>query len=561
MLAVLVTILMFSQGLSVENCGTSFITAFPENIAFYYRKTFNLFKITALHPNTMVNVTYMASGNLTTNASLAVGTVWTLNLTKEVEESQFLYSNKTFRITSDKNITVVSVSGWKGRFQSHVVQPEQNLGSVYHVPSLNYTKIAASFNLTMTSYVRFLPFRLMIINAVDEENSVTIKWVDESGESQEDEIVLHPYNLYQIQINETVREINADDKVAVILTHPCFDSKNCSCNMILNQLQPFVLNESMDRFPMPPLFSPKQLLVTTNKPFKVCQGSLTACTDVWVQNFSDILPLLPNFTNGTSLISTSMHVSLQLVRPGLILDLIPVSMFSGCYLVDFNSSSSGVLVIANTSSTNDVRMNNQPLPPYIIWNVMNGTEYSWAVVMGQRISTIWHPFARIGVYMFEGLESNNTYWSAATVINRDPDRYGCLVSPEMFVLGKEETNWSMSRKYCLENADLFARLNNMSNQDKMVSNMTDEDPTEGWISLRRSLYTTDWYWENKDSFSPNVNFTNWDNGQPERPEKGLCASVSLDPKKNFKWKSARCCSNKKPICYIRPKHLTLSDIL
>ncbi|XP_059364778.1 uncharacterized protein LOC132103697 [Carassius carassius] len=508
----------------------------------------------------MVNVTYMASGNLTTNASLAVGTVWTLNLTKEVEESQFLYSNKTFRITSDKNITVVSVSGWEGRFQSHVVQPEQNLGSVYHVPSLNYTKIAASFNLTMTSYVRFLPFRLMIINAVSEENSVTIKWVNESGESQKYVIMLHPYNLYQIQINETVREIDADHKMAVILTHPCFDSQNCSCNMILNQLQPFVLNEGIDRFPMPPFFIPKQLLVTTNKPFKVCQGYFTTCNDVWVQNSSDILPLLPNFTNGASLISTSMHVSLQLVRPGLILDLIPVSMFSGCYLVDFNSSRSGVLVIANTSSTNDVRMNNWPLPPYI-WNVMNGTEYSWAVVVGQRISTIWHPFARIGVYMFEGLESNNTYGSAATVINRDPDRYGCLVSPEMFVLGKKEMNWSMSREYCMKNADLFARLNNISNQDKMVSDMTDEDTTEGWISLRRSLYTTDWYWKNEDSFSPNVNFTNWDNGQPERPEKGLCASVSLDPKKNFKWKSASCCSNKKPICYIGPKHLTLSDTL
>ncbi|XP_042628932.1 uncharacterized protein LOC109098217 [Cyprinus carpio] len=556
MLAVLLTILMFSQGLSMDNCGTSFITAFPENIAFYYRKTFNLLKITTLHPDTMINVTYMASDNVTTNASLAIGTVWTLNLTKEVEESQFESSNKTFRITSDKNITVVSVSGREGRFQSHVVQPEQNLGKVYHVPSLNYTKIAASFNLTITSDVRFLPFRLMIINAVDENNQVTIKRVDERGQSQEDTIRLDPYNLYQIQINEMVREINADYEVAVILTHPCFDSKNCSCNMILNQLQPFVLDENEDRFLMPPYLRPEQLLVTTNKPFRVCQGYLTTCTGVWVKNSSDILPLLPNIANRILHISTSMHVSLRFVSPGLILDLIPISMFSGCYLVDLNSSSSVVLVIANTSSTNGVRMNDKPLPLNINWNVLSGTEYSWALVAGQRITTIWHTSERIGVYMFERLESNSTYGSAATVISMDPDPYGCLVTPEMFVLGEEEMSWSMSREYCMDNADLFARLNNKSRQDKMASNMTGEDPTEGWISLRRSLYSTDWYWKNEDNFSPSVDFTYWENGQPEKPENGLCASVSLDPSKNFKWKSARCCSKKKPICYIGPKYLT-----
>ncbi|XP_016315650.1 uncharacterized protein LOC107668319 [Sinocyclocheilus anshuiensis] len=556
MLAVLLTILMFSQGLSMDNRGTSFITAFPENIAFYYRKTFNLFKITTLHPDTTINVTYMANGNATTNASLANGTVWTLNLTKEVEESQFVSSNKTFRITSDKNITVVSVSGWKGGFQSHVVQPEQNLGKVYHVPSLNYTKIAVSFNLMMTSNVRLLPFRLMIINAVGMDNNIIIKQVDERGQSQEDTIMLDPYHLYQIQINGTVREINAEDKVAVILTHPCFDSKNCSCNMILNQLQPFVLNDETDIFPMPPFFRAKQLLVTTNQPFRVCQGYFTTCTNVWVQNSSDILPLLPNFMDRASLISTSMHVSLRLVSPGLILDLIPISMFSGCYLVDFNSSSSRALVIANTPSVDGVRMNDQPLPSYINWTVMDDTEYSWALVVAERLSTIWHPSARIGVYMFERLESNNTYGSAATVINMDPDRYGCLVTPEMFVLGEDEMSWSMSHEYCTENADLFARLNNRSSQDKMASNMAVIDPTEGWISLRRSLYSAEWYWKNEDNFSSNVDFTYWENRQPEKPEKGLCASVSLDPNKNFQWKSARCCSKKKPICYIGPKYLT-----
>ncbi|XP_043117925.1 uncharacterized protein LOC122361050 [Puntigrus tetrazona] len=549
MLAVLVTILMFSQGLSLDNCGTSFITAFPENIAVYYRKTYNLFKIATLHPDTTINVTYMANNNITTNSSLDKGIVWTLNLTKQVEESLFVSSNKTFRITSDKNITVLSVSGWEGRFQSHVVQPEQNLGNVYQVPSLNYTAIATSLNLVMTSDVRFLPFRLMIINAVNKTNSVTIKRVDEKGQTQEDAIMLYPFNLYQIQIDLSVRAIKAEQKVAVVLTHPCFDSKNCSCNMILNQLQPYELNKANDQFLVPSIFSARQLLVTTNQPFR----AFTPTTSVWVQNSSDILP---NFKNNISFINTSIQISLRLISPGLILDLIPISKFSGCYLVNFNSLSSGALVIVNTSSTDAVRMNDQPLPQQIKWNVLNGTDYSWALVEGQRISTIWHPSARIGVYMIERLEFNNTYGSAATVISMDPDNGGCLVTPEMFVLGEDELSWFNSRLYCMENADLFARLNNESSQNKMALNMTLLEPTEGWISLRRSLYTTDWYWKNEDTFAPDVDFTYWGTGQPEKPEKGLCASVSLDPNKKYKWKSSRCCTKKKPVCYKRPKYFT-----
>ncbi|XP_016313870.1 uncharacterized protein LOC107666876 isoform X2 [Sinocyclocheilus anshuiensis] len=159
--------------------------------------------------------------------------------------------------------------------------------------------------------------------------------------------------------------------------------------------------------------------------------------------------------------------------------------------------------------------------------------------------------------MIERLESNNTYGSAATVINSDPDYGGCMVTPEMFVLGENEMSWFKSREYCMKNAYLFARLNNESSQTKMALNMTFEEPTEGWISLRRSLYSTDWYWKNEDTFSPYVDFTYWEKGQPEKPEKGLCALVSLDPNKNFKWKSGRCCSKKKPVCYKRPKYFTL----
>lgn len=206
----------------------------------------------------------------------------------------------------------------------------------------------------------------------------------------------------------------------MLLTHPCFETINCSCNMVVNQLKPPVFDNIPATFLVPSIFSAKQLLVTTNQSCKVCQGLLSNC--ISVQNSTDILPLFRNFINTSSLISTTVHVSLRLISPGLILDLLPTSMFSGCYLLGFNSTRSEALVIANTSSTNGVRMNDQPLPSNINWTVMNGTEYSWALVEAKKIGTIWHPTSKIGVYMIERLESNSIYGSPAIAINMDPGK-------------------------------------------------------------------------------------------------------------------------------------------
>lgn len=131
------------------------------------------------------------------------------------------------------------------------------------------------------------------------------------------------------------------------------------------------------------------------------------------------------------------------------------------------------------------------------------------------------------------------------------------MTPGKFVIGDEELNWFRSREYCIGHSDYFARPFSERLVNKMVLNITVPTPVEGWISLRRDLLTREWYWRSEDNFSPQVNFTYWEQGQPDAPEKGLCASVLLDPAKTFKWKSARCWSKKKPICYNNPKYITL----
>ncbi|TRY56925.1 hypothetical protein DNTS_020342 [Danionella cerebrum] len=514
----------------MDSRGTSFTTAFPENIAFYFPKTYNLLKITVLFNDTAVNITSLANGNSTTKSGVSNGTILTLNLTKDVEEYRFVPSNKSFRITSNKNITVLSVSGWEGRFQSHVVEPDQNLGTVYQVPLLNIQFTNNQFQAPATLLFNL---RLMIINAADKDNTVTIKKVDPSGQSLEDKVTLGPLSLIQIKTNVSVKEINAEFNVSVILTHPCLDGINCSCNMVRSQLKPQSSGDQIATFPVPPIFNITQIQVTTKRPFRVAQGVYSVQNSITVYNSTDILPLFSNNLNQNFLISTSVPVTLHLISPGLILDIMSTSMFSGCFLVDFNSTQSGALVIANTSSTSGVQINDQPLASNVMWRILNGTGFSWAMVEAQQIGTIWHQTDKI-------------------------DRSGCLLNSENFVLGDDKMSWSLSREYCMETADELATLNTLDNQNKLSLYLAQEEVTDGWISLRRSLYSTNWYWKSEDHSPPNVTFTYWAYGQPEKPEKGLCASISLDTPTKFMWKSARCCSENKPVCFNRPKYFSFN---
>lgn len=547
----------------------SFITAFPENIAYFHQKVLNYLKITCLIDYTEVTITYVGEvdeGNSTKRVLDKAGVTWTWNLAKEIEVSRLNMSNKTILISSNQTITVLSMSGWPGTFLSHVVQPYGNLGTVYHVPTLNYTELVASFGFPLNGEPRYNSFRLLIINAVNQTNTVTIQQVNQQGQRSAYKQTLNNFSLFQLQTNGDVTEINATDKVVVMFTHPCFDSKGCSCNMVLNQLRPTRTDNVSNRFYIPFNFtyhlSPiKQLFLTTNQCVVVGNGSFpNVSIGVKVMNSSDILPLQTGFSKASQILTTNKPVSLRIISPGLILDLIPDIMFSACNLVHFNSLNSEALVIAETSSTDSVWMNASALPPATKWTVINGSLFSWTIVKGSRAntsSTIWHTNSKISVYVIERLESDNIYGGPAIILSDEPDPKGCAVTSGMFVVGDEEMNWFRSRKYCQDNSDHFARPFRKQYLDSMVSNITALTPVEGWISLRRDLLTREWYWRSEDDFSPQVNFTYWEQGHPGEPEKGLCALVSLDPAKNFKWKSAHCCSNKKPVCYNNPKYFSV----
>lgn len=420
-------------GLSLEDQGTTFITAFPENIAYFHRKVLNYLKITCLLDYTEVTITYLGEvdeGISTRGVLDKAGVTWTWSLTKEVEVSQFNTSNKSIFISSNQSVTVLSMSGWPERFQSHVVQPIRNLGMLYHVPTLNYTELSPSLGPVLNPFPKYHSFRLIIINAANQTNAVTVKQVNKQGRQSQYNQTLDKLNLFQMPINGEVTEINATERIAVMFTHPCFDSKGCSCNMMLNQLRPTKPVNLSSRFFIPflasyPSISLKQLFLTTDQlNISVVNGTLAnSGVGVKVMNSTNILPLLPNFNNPYQVITTSKTVSLSLISPGLILDLIPESMFAGCYLVHFNSINSEALVLAQTSSTKSVRMNANVLLSTTQWTVVTGTQFSWTIVRGTAANTsatIWHNYTTIGVYVIERLEKDNIYGRAAVVLSDEP---------------------------------------------------------------------------------------------------------------------------------------------
>lgn len=141
-----------------------------------------------------------------------------------------------------------------------------------------------------------------------------------------------------------------------------------------------------------------------------------------------------------------------------------------------------------------------------------------------------------------------------------PDLHGCVSVPGAFATGRDPLTWKKSREYCMNNENQFACPVTESVHKDMADNLNKEDG-DGWIGLRRSLLTTDWYWQEEYDTPISVNYDHWDDKHPLDLLKGLCTSVSLDPKNDFKWRSARCCDKKKPVCYKRPAYLNPLQLL
>ncbi|XDV40698.1 hypothetical protein PO909_009730 [Leuciscus waleckii] len=534
------------KSLTVVSYGDHFITAFPENIGFFYpRSPWNYLIVTALHDNTTFTVFYKdTQKNLQIQQSGQ-----TLNVRFSAEVNKLGSSILSVRVTSDKNITVVSQSRRASSIQNSVVQPTVNLGTDYMIPLLDYPGYLESFDLPRlaNATMRYRSFKLLIINAVDSENTITV--VKQTSTNVEEETFsIESYQLVQLQTNGSVLRVKSSKQVAVIFTHPCVETADCNCNMVMNQILPTQFQGRS--FIVPSIFNvaKTQLLVLSENSYSLFHnGSQLEAA------YSDLLP----FSNleTSQLVNASDRVSLRLVSPGLIVELIPDTMFFACYLLQFYAQYGRAVVIAETDSKDDVRTH-KGLLSASEWTEIAGTKYSSTVVtIADRSATIWHPTSKIAVYMLEYMSAKVIFGGPAIPINEKPDLHGCVLVPGAFAVGPDPLNWMESLEYCMNKENQFACPVSKAVLKDMADNLTAEDGT-GWIGLRRSLLTTEWYWQEYD---PSVSYVHWDDGQPLDFMKGLCASMSLDPKKDFKWQSARCCEKKKPVCYKRPAFLNPSQ--
>ncbi|XP_050987829.1 uncharacterized protein LOC127178772 [Labeo rohita] len=540
---------MFRQGLTVVSYGDNFITAFPENLGFFYpSETMNYLRVTALHNNTNFKVFYK---NTQRDLQIPVSGQTMSVIFSRSDVSQLGSSSLSIRITSDKNITVVSLSRRAGSTQSYVVQPTVNLGTNYLIPLLDYPRYLESFNLSriVSTTMRYSSIKLLVINAADSQNSVTIVKQTSAG-VQEETFDIDSYELYQLQTNGSILRVKSSKEVAVILTHPCLETGGCNCNMVVNQILPTKFQGQS--FIVPSNFNvseTKLLMLSENTSSLFHNGNTLQATPSTLLPFPDL--------QKSQLINATEQVSLRLISPGLIVELIPETMFFACYLLQFDKPNGMALVIAETDSKDDVRTH-AGLLSASNWTAVAGTNYSSVVVtIPSFIATIWHPTSRIGVYMLEQMPAKVMFGGPAVPISQKPDLHGCVVVPGAFRIGHDPLTWAKSHEYCINKGCQFACPVTKSVHNDMADNLTKEDG-DGWIGLRRSLLTTDWYWQEDDDLSTFVNYVHWDDGHPLDPVKGLCTSVSLDPNKDFKWQSARCCDKKKPVCYKRPAYLNPS---
>ncbi|KAK2815326.1 hypothetical protein Q7C36_023592 [Tachysurus vachellii] len=540
MLPIVLIISILSQGHATDY-GTEFVTAFPENLAYYFPSALSLqLKITTFFPNTAVTI--KMNDTIIHSLTLPSSQVSTVNI-YNAEVNQLGICRNTIIVTSSQNITVFSISRRGDSVQTNVVPPTVNLGMKYLVPAFNYTDFAVkmnSYNMSgiLSSSTNLLDFssRLIIINARADVNNIAVTEKLPTGDKVTT-ITLGPFALIQLSSSAYWYKVTSSVEAAVILTNPCIDSVSCRCNMIAHQLRPTDLMGN--EFIFPPFNETSyRLFVTSDESVDLSCNTVTKTVQPGSQ---DLLPYLPGLASTNPILKTSKPSSLSVISPGLIVNLIPTDKFSGCFLVHANSlAQPKALVIVETAQQNSLQIGNS-VATGTSWEVISGTKYSWDFIpLPQSSVVIWHPTSPIAVYVFGG--AGTDYGGPAISINSEPDPNGCVLVPLKFELSNITMSWQSSQSHCKNKGEVLASPNFNYTQNKLAAALNDLN-MEGvaWLGLRRNLVTSEWNWSRSVPFD----FANWDNNQPAG---GLCVSIIIEPNGNFTWSTMRCCSPMLPLC-------------
>lgn len=368
-----------------QNSGVKFITAFPENVAYYHPipPTLQLL-ITSYQDNTWVNIT-VGTQDLEISNVLSDWEVWPVVLSSQ-ELQWYNESQRTTCIYSNRPITVLSASSRDDSTEISVLYPVSSLDNKYF--------LTASTNGS---------FNFVVVNKEDV-NKLTVQ-----GQDGGNDVHLQPYQSTQFPIDpQFLTQVNAEELVAVLLGIPCLEVGECGCSMAFEQLLPFSMWGTEYVLPALPASSRLESLLVVGR----AKDELKILSD-------------PNLH-----LQFSTPRSLTLLGTSFLMNLLPVKNWTYNFLLHtFSNFSNFALLVVETSEIDGLRLkpvcevgcDEQSALP-VNWTAVSTTKYSQGILELDTSSStylIWHLTSTMAVYTFgTHLYSNRSYGSTALSLPR-----------------------------------------------------------------------------------------------------------------------------------------------
>lgn len=350
---------------------------FPENIADYHPTSpENCVWVIALFNDTTVTAdsqqeTLQAGETKTFYINLELKK---LKIQSNSSNPSFLVSNKTAKVTSNKDIVIQAVSNKNKSIQTAVIIPTHQLGTQYFIPPVPKIQ-GATISDNITSINERGPFQLIIVNT-DQDNTVTV-----GGPVGTRQVSLKKNQVAQTWVlqNESLQEVTAEKPVAVLFSHPCAFHQNCICRLLYALLPP--ATSEMKKFLIPPLFND------------------WAQTSVLLSETGSSRE--EPFSTNKAFIDTSG--SAILYRPGLLLPLVSENNLGSCFVVRRIEDINYVVIVVRKNETAGVQIEAKALNRDIQqWQELGGTDYvSTNVSLTADQKILWHNSSKMAVYFVE----------------------------------------------------------------------------------------------------------------------------------------------------------------
>ncbi|XP_064169278.1 IgGFc-binding protein-like [Anguilla rostrata] len=505
-----------------ESSGTEFVTAFMENIAYYYRSSPTLkLHISALRKCTQVNVS-VVDQTFKATFTMSAGQTKELILPSGLELDKFNTSYKTVRVTSSSPVTVFSVNQKFTSFDTGIVQPVQNLGTEY--------RLASPADPTDHLY------QFVVINA-QVANTVTI-----SQPSQDPLTVnLGPYENAKFQSPKypVSTQVTAQTPVAVLFGHPCIAKRNCKCGLVFEQLTPV---SSWGRTFIVPSLSVSDAKI--NQIILLVKSDGTGPESILPSEY--LAPpnsKVPTLMDTSLYIQAPMPVSISLLDFG-VMALIPVERFSTCYLVHtFSWTQNFLLIVVKTADKEGIRLGKQPLTSGVTWVQVKNSDYSVALVnlwSSDMHRVVWHLTSKMGVYIIG--KDSSLFGSPALSLKVEPDGRKCRLYVGVLDLVQEEKSWADAQAHC---RNLNSQLASLDVEEFLLyagQELNGTQQSAVWVGLRKGILSEKWGWLNREP----MEYTKWGSGQPNSSLYAQCGMMSVE---NLTCSAVSCCDQLPCICF------------